>query len=161
MGDRGARTDDYTRAVLRIPGLDGRARLLRPRARGHVEGVFPFEAPVHVVTAHNPGAARLGDAENAARQSRLEVELDARGLAHRTVVAGAEDGSHAEEGALVTGLDDETARALGAAWGQDAVFRWSRTAWTVLACDNAPSVDLGWELTDVRAGEQGQDGGSE
>lgn len=161
MGDRDARTDDYTRAVLRIPDLDGRARLLRPRARGHVAGVFPFEAPVHVVTAHNPGDARLDHAENAARQNRLEAELDARGVPHHAVVAGAEDGSHAEEGALVTGLDDDAARALGVAWGQDAVFRWSRTAWTVLACDDAPSVDLGWELTDDHAREQGQDGGSE
>ncbi|MDD7968492.1 DUF3293 domain-containing protein [Actinomycetospora lemnae] len=161
MDDRDARTDDYTRAVLRIPDLHGRALLLRPRTTGHVEGVFPFDAPVHVVTAHNPGPARLGEAENAARQARLEAELDARGLRHRHVVAGAEDGSHAEAGALVEGLDDDAARALGAAWGQDAVFRWSPTAWTVLASDDAPSVDLGWELAHDHARDQGQDGGSE
>ena len=32
------------------------------------------------------------------------------------------------------------------AGGADDVFRWSPSAWTVLACDDAPSVDLGWEI---------------
>jgi hypothetical protein len=143
---RAERTEDYTRAVLRVPDLDGRALVLRPRPAGEVVGTFPFEAPVHVVTAHNPGAARPGDAGNADRQARLEADLDARGLRWTRTVAGAEDGGHAEEGALVVGLDDDEARALGAAWGQDAVFRWSRSAWTVLACDDAPSVAMGWEI---------------
>lgn len=145
---RAGRTADYARAVLRVPDLDGRALVLRPRPAGQVVGTFPFDAPVHVVTAHNPGADRPGPAENDARQARLEADLDARGLRHWRTVAGAEDGSHAEEGALVAGLDDAAARELGAAWGQDAVFRWSATAWTVLACDDAPSTDLGWELSE-------------
>jgi len=140
---RAQRTADYTRAVLRVPGL---GLVLRPGPPGRVDGAFPFDTPVHVVTAHNPGPAYLDEAENAARQARLEADLDARGLEHWTTVAGAEDGSHAEVGALVVGLDDAAARALGAAWGQDAVFRWSPTAWTVLACDDAAAVDLGWKL---------------
>lgn len=145
---RADRTEDYVQAVLRVPDLDGRALVLRPRSAGQVVGIFPFDAPVHVVTAHNPGADRLGTTENDARQARLEADLDARGLRHWRTVAGAEDGSHAEQGALVEGLDDDAARALGAAWGQDAVFRWSATAWTVLACDDTPSIDLGWELSE-------------
>lgn len=140
---REARTDDYTRAVLRVPEL---SLILRPQAAGTTSGTFPFEAPVHVVTAHNPGAERPGATENAARQARLETDLDARGLRFWRTVAGAEDGSNAEEGALVVGLDDTAACALGGAWGQDAVFRWSRSAWTVLACDGSPSVDLGWSI---------------
>jgi hypothetical protein len=140
---RTQRTADYTRAVLRVPAL---GLVLHPQAPGQVEGVFPFGDAVHVVTAHNPGATRFGPEENAARQARLEAELDARGLPHWTTVAGAEDGSHAEAGALVVGLGDDDARALGAAWGQDAVFRWSRAAWSVLACDDAEPVDLGWRV---------------
>jgi hypothetical protein len=140
---RAGRTADYTRAVLRVPGL---GLVLHPQPPGRIEGTFPFDRPVHVVTAHNPGAAHLDDAENAARQARLEADLDARGLEHWPTVAGAEDGSHAEAGALVVGLDDDAARALGTVWGQDAVFRWSREAWTVLACDDAAPVDLGWRV---------------
>ncbi|GLZ45841.1 hypothetical protein Acsp06_20260 [Actinomycetospora sp. NBRC 106375] len=141
---RADRTDAYARAVLRVPDL---GLVLRPRPAGEVVGTFPFTAPVHVVTAHNPGAERPGARENAVRQARLEAALDERGLRHRRTIAGAGDGSHAEEGALVVGLDDDDARALGAAWGQDAVFRWSPTAWTVLACDEGPSVELGWALS--------------
>ena len=140
---RADRTADYTRAVLRAPEL---GLVLRPRPPGVVAGDFPFAEPVHVVTAHNPGAARPGPAENRARQARLEADLDRRGLRHWRTVGGAEDGGHAEDGALVVGLGDDAARALGAAWGQDAVFAWSATAWTVLACDDGPSVELGWEL---------------
>ncbi|WP_433784454.1 DUF3293 domain-containing protein [Actinomycetospora sp. CA-101289] len=140
---RAGRTADYGRAVLRVPAL---GLVLRPAPPGEVEGAFPFDGTVHVVTAHNPGPERLPEQENAARQARLEAELDARGLRHWATVAGAEDGSHAEAGALVVGLDDDGARALGAAWGQDAVFRWSRSAWSVLACDDAEPVDLGWRV---------------
>jgi hypothetical protein len=140
---RARRTADYTRAVLRVPEL---GLVLRPQAQGQVEGAFPFDDTVHVVTAADPGAERLTTEENAARQARLEAELDARGLRHWATVASAEDGSHAETGALVVGLDDDAARALGAAWGQDAVFRWSRAAWSVLACDDAEPVDLGWRV---------------
>lgn len=102
--------------------------------------------PVHVLTAHNPGAERPGTAENAARQERLVADLRRRGLALWSAEAGAADGSHSEASVVVAGLDDAGARAVGAAWGQDAVFRWTRGAWTVLACDDAPSVDLGWEI---------------
>jgi hypothetical protein len=140
---RAERTADYTRAVLRVPDL---GLVLRPQAPGQVDGAFPFDDTVHVVTAANPGAERLTAEENAERQARLEADLDARGLRHWATVAGAEDGSHAEAGALVVGLDDAAARALGAAWGQDAVFRWSRAAWSVLACDDAEPVDLGWRV---------------
>jgi hypothetical protein len=140
---RARRIADYTRAVLRVPEL---GLVLRPQAPGQIEGTFPFDDAVHVVTAADPGARRFTAEENAARQARLEAELDARGLRHWATVAGAEDGSHAEAGALVVGLDDDAARALGAAWGQDAVFRWSRAAWTVVACDDAEAVDLGWRV---------------
>ncbi len=140
---RRTRTEDYTLAELRVPSL---ALVLRPREPG-VVGDFPFDADiVHVLTAHNPGAERPGPAENAARQDRLVAELQRRGFRLWPAVAGAADGSHAEASIVVAGLDDEEARALGAAWGQDAVFRWSPGAWSVVACDDARSVDLGWEI---------------
>lgn len=140
--ERAARTDGYLRAQLQVPTL---GLVLRPREPG-VVGVFPFAVDaVHVLTAHNPGAARPGPAENAARQDRLVAHLRRRGLRLRSAVASAADGLHAERSVVVVGLDDAEARAIGAAWGQDAVFRWSRGAWSVLACDDAPSVDLGWE----------------
>jgi Protein of unknown function (DUF3293) len=140
---RARRTEDYTRAELRVPSL---GLVLRPREPG-VVGAFPFDVDVvHVLTAHNPGAERPGPAENAARQDRLVADLRRRGLRYWPAVAGAADGAHAEASVVVAGLGDDEARAVGAAWGQDAVFRWSRGAWSVVACDDAASVDLGWEI---------------
>jgi len=108
---------------------------------------FPFDVDVvHVLTAHNPGAERPGPAENTARQDRLVADLRRRGLRYWAAVAGAADGAHAEASVVVAGLGDDEACAVGAAWGQDAVFRWSRGAWSVVACDDAASVDLGWEI---------------
>ena len=50
-------------------------------------------------------------------------------------VAGAADGAHAERGVLVVGLTDDEALELAARFGQDAIFRWSSTAWTVCPTD--------------------------
>ena len=86
MDERPARTEDYLRAVLRVPDL---GLVLRPRPPGTVRGPVERERPAHVVTAHNPGAERPGEAENAARQARLEADLDARGLRRWTTVASA------------------------------------------------------------------------
>jgi hypothetical protein len=141
---RAKRTEDYTRAELRVPSL---GLVLRPREPGVVIGTFPFDDDVvHVLTAYDPGPERLESAENAARQDRLEDDLRRRGLRCWPAVAGAADGAHTEASVVVAGLGDDEARGIGAAWGQDAVFRWSRGAWSVVACDDAASVDLGWEI---------------
>jgi len=44
------------------------------------------------------------------------------------------DSDHFEESWAVIGLDDESARAIGAAFGQVAVFRLANGVQTVLAC---------------------------
>jgi len=118
--------------------------IVRPRADGSVAGSFPFPSePVHVLTAHDPGPTRLAPAENGHRQAALVASLDA--YERHPAVAGAEDGGHAEESVLVVGLTDEQALAIGAEWGQDAVFRWTRDAWEIVPCDGGPPVRLGWE----------------
>lgn len=143
--DRDERFTGYAQARVRVEHADG-VLVVRPRAVGTTVGPFPFDAPVHVLTAHDPGPARLSAAENAARQAALEARLHAEGVATWPALAGAEDGAHAERSALVVGLTDARARALAAAWGQDAIFRWSATAWSILPCDRADPLHLGWEL---------------
>lgn len=124
--------------------LGGTTVVVRPRADGSVAGSFPFAGePVHVLTAHDPGPTRFTPAENIRRQAALVASLD--GHERHPAVAGAEDGSHAEESVLVVGLTDERARAVGAHWGQDAVFRWTRDAWEIVPCDGGAPVRLGWE----------------
>lgn len=90
---------------------------------------------VHVITAWNPGEARPARHENDAASRRLRQVLVDRGLAPRRAVGADPDSDHAEESWAVSGLDDQEARAIGASFGQVAVFRISGGTQTVLACD--------------------------
>jgi len=144
-----AREDRFAgcrRARLRV--RDGRGRVLmevRPDDTGATTGTFPFEVPAHVLTAVNPGAERPAPRENERRQRALVAELPA-GTARWDAEAGAEDGSHREQSVLVTGLSDPDAVAIGARWGQDAIFRWTPQAWSILPCDGGPASHTGWIL---------------
>jgi Protein of unknown function (DUF3293) len=144
VSDRDDRFTDYARARVVFEDLDGRRITVRPAAH---PGRYPLDAsPVHVLTAHNPGAARPGAAANRARQRALEADLAAGSLAVTRAVASAEDGTHAEESAAVVGWDDDEALALARRYGQDAIFRWSPDAWAVVPCDGGPALTLGWRI---------------
>jgi hypothetical protein len=142
--DRDARFAGYARAQVVFDALGGRRLVVRPAAR---PGPYPLAvSPVHVLTAHDPGAQRFAAAQNRRRQRALEAELAGRGLVVTRAVASAADGSHAEESAAVVGWDDAGALALARRYGQDAIFRWTPEAWAVLPCDGGPPLTLGWTL---------------
>jgi len=92
------------------------------------------EATWHVITAWNPGDVRPSREENEAASSELRTRLVAMGLVPVRAVGADPDSDHAEESLAVVGLSDEQARALGAVFGQVAVFRLSAGLQTVLAC---------------------------
>ncbi|MCD2185721.1 DUF3293 domain-containing protein [Actinomycetospora soli] len=146
MPGREDRFAGYRLARLRVDDLDGAPLEVHPAPAGERTGRFPFDAPVHVLTAYDPASARLSAAENARRQRALEAELPphVRRWASET---GAADGSHTEHGVLVEGLTDDEAVALGARHGQDAIFRWSAAAWSVLPCDGGRRSDAGWRIS--------------
>jgi hypothetical protein len=94
---------------------------------------------LHVITAWNPGDERPSREENdrANRALRADLEalnLEARGLAPLPALGSDPNSPHAEESWAVTGLDDRTARELGAKYRQVAVFRITATRQTVLGC---------------------------
>lgn len=89
---------------------------------------------VHVITAWNPGDARPTRVENDAVNERLRVDLVDRGLHPVRAIGSDPDSGHFEESWAVVGLNDDEARAIGAAFGQVAVFRLSTGIQTVLAC---------------------------
>ncbi|MGH9067081.1 MAG: DUF3293 domain-containing protein [Acidimicrobiales bacterium] len=110
---------------------------------GHRLGV----ATVHVVTAWNPmGQDRDGRA-NARAGRRLEDALDRRGLDWFPCVGLDLSRPHFELGCAVTGLDDNSARRLGADHDQLAVFGWTEDRWSILACGDHGDVHLGWKVT--------------
>ncbi|NMO91989.1 DUF3293 domain-containing protein [Actinomycetospora sp. TBRC 11914] len=141
---RDERLAGYRRAQVVFTRPDGGRLTVRPAAR---PGPYPCGAsPVHVLTAHNPGPERPGDAENRRRQRALEADLAAAGLTVVRAVASAPDGTHAEESAAVVGWDDAAALALARRHGQDALFRWSAEAWEVVPCDGGPPLRSGWTV---------------
>jgi hypothetical protein len=148
--DRARRYDGYARARLRVRRLDGPALLLEPRPAGECRGVFPFgDAAAHVLTAVDPGPERLDAEENARRQDALVAALP-QDVRRWEAVTGAADGTHAETSVLVVGLTDDHARAIAEGWGQDAIFRWTLDGWSILPCDDAAPVHLGWSVSTGR-----------
>lgn len=98
------------------------------------------ESVVHVLTAWNPGDDRPSREVNDAANERLRALLVERGLEPRRAVGADPDSDHFEESWAVVGLDDDAARAIGASFGQVAVFRLSGSVQTVLACTEDWSV---------------------
>jgi len=99
---------------------------------------------VHVLTAWNPGDERPSREENDDANERLLIELVSRGLNPCRAVGADPDSEHAEESWAVHGLSDDEARAIGAAFGQVAVFRLTATDQTVLACFEDWVVSRPW-----------------
>lgn len=146
MGTREDRFAGYREARLWV--RDDRGRVLmevRPDDSGATTGRFPFDVGAHVLTAVNPGAERPSPRENERRQRALVARLPA-GTSRWEAEAGAADGSHRERSVLVTGLSDDEAVAIAGRWGQDAIFRWTPQAWSVLPCDGGPASHTGWLL---------------
>lgn len=89
---------------------------------------------VHVITAWNPGDERpTRDQNNTANQHLHQVLVD-QGLNPCHAIGADPNSEHHEESWAVTGLNDQQAKAVGAAFGQVAVFRISDGTQTVLAC---------------------------
>lgn len=91
-------------------------------------------APVHVLTAWNPGAARPSEAANRAANERLRAHLMDLECDPVPALGADPDSPHAEESWAVVGLSDDAARAVGAAFDQVAVFRVTVGELAVLAC---------------------------
>lgn len=80
------------------------------------------EERVWVVTAHNPGAIRLPDEENAVRNAALRAEIDARGIACCDAVGRDVANTWREASFALRGCGRDAALALARRWDQDAIF---------------------------------------
>ena len=54
---------------------------------------------------------------------------------------------HREEGVAVRRIREAEALALGARYGQDAIFAWTPQEWAIVACDGGRRVVSGWSVT--------------
>lgn len=107
---------------------------------------WPTVQTVHILTAWDPGLQRPGLARNRARQAELEAELGLFGVP-LWAAFGVDIGSgRREEGVAVVGAQESDVLALGARYGQDAVFAWAPTEWAIVACTDGGRLVSGWTL---------------
>ena len=93
--------------------------------------------PITLVTGWNPGGEEADPNANRVANRRLRAAIEARGWAWRPALGRARDGSWAEPGFAVGGLDETSAAALGREWGQLAVYVVTPAEVAVLASDGS------------------------
>ena len=137
--------DAYTQAVARIQLPAGWVQVT-PADLGRATGPFPDAKgfPVHIITAHNPHGQNAAAAANADAQSRLRQLVEAEGYVVLEAAGGDRSWTHVEASVAILGMPEARARALGQQFGQDAIFAWTPTAWTVLSCDDNTRATQGW-----------------
>jgi hypothetical protein len=147
--------DAYVGAVIRIKTpVD--VFWVRPAAVGVTTGEYPDPAgrAIYVMTAHNPGGRIASSAVNASAEARLAAELERRGLMWWPAAGGDSSWAHVESGAAVIGMDEADALALGAEFGQDAIFVLTPADRRVVGCADRRVVATGWSCepdTDLSA----------
>lgn len=117
--DEDLRWVDYANAVIAVE--------LLPGAWVDLTGTdaldeWPFEDPVHVVTAHDPLGRVRSDEANAEANGRLAGELAEAGLGFARAIGGSADGEISEESFLIWGATLDDVRRLGREFDQEAVF---------------------------------------
>jgi hypothetical protein len=137
----------YARAVIDMDPPVGDGFRLVPADPGVVdpwpEGLV---APIVVVTAWNPDSVRLAPGENAVRAGRLEAELVRLGAVHWPATGRDLATPHHEEGVAVSGLTEAEGTALGARFGQAAVYSWTGQALSVVSCTDDRRHTAGWRI---------------
>jgi hypothetical protein len=125
---------------LSLPAGDHR---LEPRRSG-TRGAFPFSAPVHIITAYNPAGEMVDEAANETNHTELAAALrEAETLA---TIGSAPDGSMAEPGFAVLGLELDDAVELGRRFGQAAIYRWTEDTLAIIGVSEPRVVRMGWSL---------------
>jgi Protein of unknown function (DUF3293) len=107
---------------------------------------WPTEQPVHILTAWDPGPERPGPVVNRARQAALEIDLRPMALTLMAAVGVDPVTGRREEGVAVIGVAESVVLAVGACYGQDAVFAWTPATWSIVGCQGGRRITSGWAL---------------
>jgi hypothetical protein len=137
----------YTDAILHMKAPEGLIRVL-PAPLTWTAGVFPDAdgRHIYVITAHNPGGRLSDDAANAAAQEKLEAELGQQNLTWWPAAGGDPSWTHVEPSVAVLGFDQREATALGAAYGQEAIFALTPAERQVIHCRTGWVTSTGWSI---------------
>ncbi|HEY0937649.1 MAG TPA: DUF3293 domain-containing protein [Trebonia sp.] len=137
--------DAYVAAVIRIEAPDD-VFWLRPAPSGRTTGKYPDPQgrPIYVLTAHNPGGQVVSPAANASAEARLTANLLQQGLTWWPADGGDPSWTHVEPGVALTGIAQAEAIALGAEFGQEAIFVLTPASRQVVACGDERVTVTGW-----------------
>lgn len=137
----------YSDAVLRIEAPGG-VIWVRPAPISLVSGEYPEPdgRAICVITAHNPGGRLASGTDNAAAQAQLVAKLKERGLTVWPAAGGDPSWTHVEDSAAVIGMDEAEAIALGAEFGQEAIFVLTPADRQVVGCAQRRIVATGWSI---------------
>ncbi len=135
----------YVAAVIRIETPRG-VMWVRPAPITRTAGEYPDSEAraIHVLTAHNPGGKIASATANTAAEAKLAAELERRKLTWWPAAGGNPSWTHVEPGAAVIGIDEADAVALGAEFGQDAIFVLTPVNRRVVGCTDNQAVTTGW-----------------
>jgi hypothetical protein len=136
-----------TEVYIATPELAG---IVRPV----VDGGFadPPLGPLHVVSTTQPGSDP-DSYESVERLAVLDRELQELGIESVPAVGRSFDGKYQEQSRAVFGLDDIAARALGARFGQVAIFSWNGPWWSLLACTHDRKERHAWWWEPASSGQ--------
>jgi hypothetical protein len=138
--------DGFADAVVRLDLPTG-CVVLEPRPVGDV-GKFPFDAPVHIITAYNPAGIEIDEEINFGRHRSLGLALQRRNVF--PTVGSAPDGSMPEPGFGVLDMTLSDALELASDFGQLAIYRWTPHALSIVDVDGNERVRRGWSLSSHR-----------
>jgi hypothetical protein len=140
--------DGFAEAVVRIT-LDEEASVtLVPAPPGSV-GYYPFDGPVHIITAYNPGGDLADEAANQRSHAELVATATAAGWSALPTVGSGRDGSMPEPGLAVLDITLDEAVALGARFGQAAVYAWHPDRLDIVGVSDEQTRSLGWRVEDA------------
>lgn len=110
---------------------------------------FPFDGPVHIVTAYNPRGDPSDEAANRRSHAELAAASGAAGWSALPTVGSGPDGSMPEPGLAILDITLEEAIALGARFGQAAVYAWHPDGLDIVGVFDEHTRSLGWRLEDA------------
>jgi hypothetical protein len=144
----------YVDALIRIEAPGG-VFWVRPAPTASAAGEYPDPEgrAIYVLTAHNPGGRVASDTANALAEARLTAELERRGLTWWPAAGGDQTWTHVEPGAALIGIEENDAIALGAEFGQEAIFMLTPANRQIIACADQRVTVTGWSSRFTRTGE--------
>ena len=137
----------YLTAEVSIDAPGGTVRVF-PAPALQASGRYPDAEgrAISVITAHNPGGVVADAAQNQRAQRALEDELAGLGVPFWRAAGADPDHAHVEASVAVLGMTEPDALALGARYGQPAIFMLTPASRKVIDCATGRRAMTGWVI---------------